>query len=397
MKFTGVIEGFYGRPWSLSQRKKLINQFTEFGGLNTYIYAPKDDFKHRQKWRELYSVTELQEISQIVEICKNNNVNFIYAIAPGIDISYSSSNDFNYLSLKLNQILRLGVEGAAILFDDIPEQFCDEDKKKYNSFAQAQAEISNKLMENINTDNWFFCPTVYCSDQTKGSLEKNDYLQELSNSLHVEFNLFWTGPNVVSPEINLVHVKELKSIFQNPIVIWDNIFANDYDLHRCFMGPFSGREEIKDEIAGILLNPNCEFELNFIPIKTFSDFCQGGREESYQNAQTEWYTQFEECISLDELQLLIEVFHLPHKFGKKGNEVVALLKSNKFDKLAQNSWDILQKLAYMENRKLFHSIYPYAWELYYLIKKCKEGTEIELLPQTRDGSLVFRLEKLKKS
>lgn len=27
-------------------------------GLNTYLYAPKDDCKHRMFWRELYSVEE---------------------------------------------------------------------------------------------------------------------------------------------------------------------------------------------------------------------------------------------------------------------------------------------------------------------------------------------------
>lgn len=27
-------------------------------GLNTYMYAPKDDYKHRAYWRELYSVEE---------------------------------------------------------------------------------------------------------------------------------------------------------------------------------------------------------------------------------------------------------------------------------------------------------------------------------------------------
>lgn len=27
-------------------------------GLNTYLYAPKDDYKHRMFWRELYSVEE---------------------------------------------------------------------------------------------------------------------------------------------------------------------------------------------------------------------------------------------------------------------------------------------------------------------------------------------------
>lgn len=27
-------------------------------GLNTYLYAPKDDYKHRMFWREMYSVEE---------------------------------------------------------------------------------------------------------------------------------------------------------------------------------------------------------------------------------------------------------------------------------------------------------------------------------------------------
>lgn len=27
-------------------------------GLNTYLYAPKDDDKHRAYWRELYSLEE---------------------------------------------------------------------------------------------------------------------------------------------------------------------------------------------------------------------------------------------------------------------------------------------------------------------------------------------------
>lgn len=27
-------------------------------GLNTYLYAPKDDYKHRMYWRDLYSAEE---------------------------------------------------------------------------------------------------------------------------------------------------------------------------------------------------------------------------------------------------------------------------------------------------------------------------------------------------
>lgn len=30
-------------------------------GLNTYLYAPKDDYKHRMYWRDLYSAEEAGE------------------------------------------------------------------------------------------------------------------------------------------------------------------------------------------------------------------------------------------------------------------------------------------------------------------------------------------------
>jgi beta-N-acetylglucosaminidase len=39
-------KGFYGRPWTLEQRKDLFIKMQEWG-LNSYLYAPKDDYKHR--------------------------------------------------------------------------------------------------------------------------------------------------------------------------------------------------------------------------------------------------------------------------------------------------------------------------------------------------------------
>ena len=54
----GVIEGFYGRPWSQSQRLELLERMQQLG-LNTYLYCPKDDLKHRALWREPYTAEEL--------------------------------------------------------------------------------------------------------------------------------------------------------------------------------------------------------------------------------------------------------------------------------------------------------------------------------------------------
>ena len=47
-----------GRPWKPAQRQRLLFQISAWG-LNTYLYAPKDDHKHRAGWREPYTRAEL--------------------------------------------------------------------------------------------------------------------------------------------------------------------------------------------------------------------------------------------------------------------------------------------------------------------------------------------------
>jgi beta-N-acetylglucosaminidase len=48
---SGAIEGFYGQPWTHAERVALFDWLAAWG-LNTYLYAPKDDLKHRALWRE---------------------------------------------------------------------------------------------------------------------------------------------------------------------------------------------------------------------------------------------------------------------------------------------------------------------------------------------------------
>ncbi len=40
----GVVEGFYGRPWTSAQRKELFGKLNRWG-MDSYVYAPKDDYK----------------------------------------------------------------------------------------------------------------------------------------------------------------------------------------------------------------------------------------------------------------------------------------------------------------------------------------------------------------
>ena len=99
----GVVEGFYGRPWTLGQRKDLFEKM-ESWGMSSYLYAPKDDCKHRAYWRELYTVEEAEHLQSLITAASDRNIIFYYAISPGLDITYSNSKEVCFFLLyKVSQ------------------------------------------------------------------------------------------------------------------------------------------------------------------------------------------------------------------------------------------------------------------------------------------------------
>lgn len=73
-------------------------------GLNTYMYAPKDDDKHRSRWRDLYNEQQANQLKELIDLTKQNGIKFIYALSPGLDIRYSDENHFNALKNKFDQV-----------------------------------------------------------------------------------------------------------------------------------------------------------------------------------------------------------------------------------------------------------------------------------------------------
>lgn len=60
----GVVEGFYGTPWSHQVRMSLIDFYGKFK-MNTYLYGPKDDpFHSCPNWRLPYPEKEAQNIKR---------------------------------------------------------------------------------------------------------------------------------------------------------------------------------------------------------------------------------------------------------------------------------------------------------------------------------------------
>ncbi len=429
---AGVIEGFYGQPWSPAERSELFDWMSGWG-LNTYLYAPKDDLKHRAIWRELYSAEEAATLGEVIRACQQRGLRFIYALSPGLNIRYSEDAELVRLKKRFEQMLGLGCQHFALLFDDIPDRMKAEDLKVFHSFASAQCHLANALFrwtkERSPGARFLFCPTPYCGRMAESKLGGDGYLSTVGRELLPEIDVFWTGPEIVSREITVAHVRELRNVLRRKPLIWDNLHANDYDGRRFYCGPYAGRPtELRSEVSGLLSNPNNEFPLNYVPLRTLGEFVRGAggwdSRQAYLSAMREWLPCFEtigQPVALEDLIRFGDCYYLPHE---EGPEAEALFQRTR-SLLARNSTDwgeasadfrgqaarlreFCVRMAELRHRPLFYALSRRIWELReeldllerYVEFKSRGGAADAAcrsdfhLPVTYRGGMVPRLQRL---
>src|SRR5690606_22572871 len=118
----GVVEGFYGPTYTQPEREGLLRFLAE-QGFNTYIYGPKNDRKHRARWREPYGERALLEFRDSVTTGKRCGIEFVFALSPGLDIRYASEEDFAAVTAKFTALLEAGVRCFSLFLDDIEPTF----------------------------------------------------------------------------------------------------------------------------------------------------------------------------------------------------------------------------------------------------------------------------------
>src|SRR6056297_1939474 len=118
-KIKGVVEGFYGKPWTWNQRKDIIS-FMGKEDYNLYIYAPKADLLHRDKWRQMYDSDFEQQFKELIEVGNKSDVEVSMAISPGLSLVYSDEHDLQILKEKFLRFTTLGTRTISLFLDDIP-------------------------------------------------------------------------------------------------------------------------------------------------------------------------------------------------------------------------------------------------------------------------------------
>lgn len=429
---SGVIEGFYGVPWTPLERLELLSWMKAWG-LNTYVYGPKDDVHHRTLWREPYPAADAEELRSRIDSCRSHGVRFWYALGPGLDIRFSSDSDRDALRGRIRQLLDLGCQDFCLLFDDIPDVMDPGDRQRWGSFAAAQCDVVNDVFRWTLKQNpqarFLFCPTPYCGRMACRELGGPDYLGVVGRELDPAIGVFWTGPEIISREITVEHVRELEALLRRPVVIWDNLQANDYDGHRFFCGPYAGRPlELRGAVSGILLNPNTEFPLNFVPLRTFAEYLRSGDSwnprTAYRAAMAEWLPTFGTVASpipLEDLVLLGDCYYLPYEDGDGAVELWTVTRRllskprtewgpdrETFESLSSRLREVCIRVTELRRRSLFHALNRRIWELReeldLLARFVRHRSDPALdavpfesdfhQPQTYRGGLVARLQGL---
>ncbi len=424
---SGVIEGFYGKPWTFAQRHKLIGWLHDFG-LNTYCHGPKDHLKHRVLWRELLDANEEPEFKKMIAECDAKNIRFIYAISPGWDDCFNEATEppefpdlLPDLKRRFQQLLQIGCGHFVIQFDDVPNL----GGHRHQELGRWHVETSNALWEWLRSESpevcLSVCPAVYCSAMAGGDINGCNYLQTLGEHLHPDVRIFWTGPDIVSRSITSDHLRDVGNLLKRPPLIWDNLHANDYDPARFHLGPYSGRtDEIQQRSSGVLLNPNCQFDLNFVPLHTLGTFLKSGadygKRDAIQSAAQAWLPEWErlqgEPFTVELVQLVIDCFYLPFENGMRASEMFSEARralggdaegkqSNETaaDRLAA----LFHDLSTLRNRDLLDALWSPVWRLkdeLELISQLasKSGPSPHGLPDFPDGivrgGLIRELQRL---
>ncbi len=277
----GIIEGFYGKPWTWGSRKETVSFLAPYG-YRFYLYAPKADPFLRRRWQESHPAEIADSIAAFAQHCRATGVRFGVGISPYELFKNFDAAARDALARKLAFFDEAGAEDLAILFDDMRGDVPD--------LARLQVEIVDWAVDRTKATRVIVCPSYYSDDPILDRVfgaRPDLYLEDIGRDLGEDIEIFWTGEEVISRQYSSGHLERVAEQLGRQPFIWDNYPVNDGQrmsqyLHlRGFTGRDAGMAGL---IAGHGINPMLQPVLNRIPAITLSDSYRLG--DTYQYAES---------------------------------------------------------------------------------------------------------------
>lgn len=370
----GIVEGFYGRPWTTDQRLDMVDFLAEIG-MNTYVYSPKDDPFTRRRWRESYAGEAAEQLRALTARARAAGLSLSYGVSPGLSMRYAEAADAEAVHAKLDTVRELGVTDFALFLDDIPWHLQHPgDVAEFPDLVTAQLSLVGSLEARLERDGGAggltVCPTLYWG---RGD---ESYIAALGSGLAPRTQLFWTGRAICSPELDADDAEVFARATGRRPLYWDNFPVNDVamtgELH---IGPYLGRDpRLGAAAAGIIANPMPLAEASKIGLASIADFCLDpdgfDPEQSWESALTriagardaEAFRDFADAfrgsaLCTDDAPRLGEAldrFAFRYEFDDRGAAVAEMLAE------LRRLVEVSRRMSQLDNRTLATEIAPWA-------------------------------------
>lgn len=277
----GIIEGFYGRPWTWEERTDTM-RFAAAHGYRFHLYAPKADPFLRRRWTEEHPSGTRDALARFGRACREAGARFGVGLSPYEIFAGFDAGARDALARKLAFLDSLGVEDLALLFDDMRGDSPD--------LAARQLEVVAWTRARTAASRLLVCPTYYSDDPVLDRVfgdRPPGYLEELGEGLEDGIEIFWTGPEVVTRAYSPSHLRRVATQLRRKPFLWDNYPVNDGQRMSRYLHlrAFTGRPAaLSGLVAGHGVNPALQPVLTRIPLLTLVDRYRMG--ETYDYAES---------------------------------------------------------------------------------------------------------------
>lgn len=319
VRLRGIVEGFYGHPYSAESRLNMLDFCKRFK-LNCYVYGPKHDPYHAGSWRQNYpeTVSDQQrafghltrdDIRALTEKSRKCGVDFVWSIHPALQgggISfYNLDPGVADIITKFGYMYDLGVRHFGVSVDDI------------SGHPSTQGELAQKVQTRLNelyntadatpdsrVGGILFVPTGYALNYSGAT----SVLRQFS-SVSSEIDIAFTGYDCFSNIRQASFTTAAQYTGRSPIFWWNNPVNDDYDDF-LYMHGLTARWTIENSgpissMGGLLLNPMNQAGPSKIAIFNAADYSWN---PSAFNADSSWEASIKAIMKDDRYADALKTF-----------------------------------------------------------------------------------------
>lgn len=254
----GVIETFYGPPWTPEARIALMPTFAALK-FNTFIYASKMDLFTNwlfDYWKEGWEPVHLAELGAMADAARQHGLVVGIQVRPLDSVTFSSQDDRAAFVERVGDLLDVGFDLFSLSFDDTDRVLGPEDTAAFASYDHAVIAFAADVLARLHQARpdlvLGFVPNDYWSEAPTAQAT----LTLAGQQLPPYVTIGWTGLQIIPATITAQDADQVAAWMQRKPLLGDNYPVLDHAGADLFLGPLEGRAaDLPAHLAGLLFNP----------------------------------------------------------------------------------------------------------------------------------------------